>query len=130
MNFLKTITGKIVSGLVALAVIAAAISWWRMDPATHQMIWTGTGRILLWLGVILAWPWASFAIVTRVARLDSNAAGGVLVAAYSLLELLLLAWLFHWQIAGAAAWTFLVLGGLICGVYNLLICDWIAEKLV
>lgn len=130
MNFLKSITGRIVSGLVALAVIAAAISWWRMDEATHQMIWTGTGRILLWLGVMLAWPWASFALIARVAKTQSNTAGGLLVAVYSLLEVLLLAWLFHWHISGSAGWTFLVLGGLVCGVYNLLICDWIAEKLV
>lgn len=130
MNFLKSITGRIVSGLVALAVIAAAISWWRMDESTHQMIWSGTGRILLWLGVVLAWPWASFSIITRVGRTESNAAGGVLVAAYSLLEVLLLAWLFHWHIGGSAGWTFLILGGLVCGVYNLLTCDWIADKLL
>jgi hypothetical protein len=130
MDFLKTITGRIVSGLVALGVIVAAISWWRMDESTHQMLLSGIGRILLWLGVILAWPWASFAIVARIARIESNAAGAMLVATYSLLEMLLLAWLFHWQISGSAAWTFLILGGLVCGVYNLLICDWIAEKLV
>jgi len=130
MDFLKSITGKIVTGLVALGVIVAAISWWSMDQSTRQMILGGTGHILLWLGIVLAWPWASFAMIVRVAKLESNAAGGVLVAAYSLAETLLLAWLFHWQISGAAGWTFLILGGLVCGVYNLLICDLIAEKLV
>ena len=128
MEFLKSITGRIVSGMVALAVIAAAISWWQMDPETRQMLLTGTGHILAWFGVVLFWPWASFAIIARVARMESNLAGGILVGIYTLAEILLLAWLFHWHIPTATAWTFLAFGGLISGVYNLLVCDWIAEK--
>jgi hypothetical protein len=128
MEFLKSITGRIVSGMVALAVVAAGISWWQMDESTRQMLLTGTGRILSWFGVVLFWPWASFAIIGWVTRMESNLAGGVLVAIYTLAEILLLAWLFHWHIPTATAWTFLVFGGLVSGVYNLLVCDWIAEK--
>jgi len=54
----------------------------------------------------------------------------VLVGIYAIAETVLLAWLFHWKIVGSAGWTFLILGGLVAGVYNLLICDWIAEKVV
>ena len=128
MEFLKSITGRVVTGLVALGVIAAAISWWQMDESTRQMLVSGTGRILGWFGVVLAWPWASFALIWRVARAESNFAGGMLVAAYTVAEVVLLAWLFHWHLPNATAWTFLLLGGLVSGVYNLLVCDWIAEK--
>jgi hypothetical protein len=128
MEFLKSISGRIVTGLVALGVIAAAISWWQMDESTRQALVAGTGRILAWFGVMLAWPWVSFAIIARVAKLESNFAGGVMVAAYTLAEVVLLAWLFHWHLPNATAWTFLLLGGLVSGVYNILICDWIAEK--
>jgi hypothetical protein len=128
MDFLKSVTGKIVSGLVALGVVAAGISWWQMDPSTRQMLASGTGRILAWLGVVLVWPWASFAIISRVAKLESNFAGGVLIASYTLAETILLAWLFHWHVPSATAWTFMLLGCLVSAVYNLLICDWIAEK--
>ena len=130
MDFLKTVTGKVVSGLMALAVVVGAISWWQMDPSTRHMLVSGTGRILEWLGIMLVLPWALFAVIGRVAKLESNLAGGMLVAFLSLLETVLLAWLFGWQISGAAAWTFLILGGLVAGVYNLLACDWIAEKIV
>jgi FtsH-binding integral membrane protein len=128
MEFLKSISGRIVTGLVALGVVAAAISWWQMDESTRQTLVAGTGRILAWFGVMLAWPWVSFAIIARVARRESNLAGGVLVGAYTLAEVVLLAWLFHWHMPNATAWTFLVLGGLVSGVYNILVCDWIAEK--
>jgi hypothetical protein len=129
MDFLKSIAGKIVAGMVALAVVAGGISWWRMDPDTRQMLVNGLERIGLWIGVVVLLPWATFFLIGRIAKLESNLAGGVLVAIYAMAETTLLAWLFHWRISTATAWTFLVCGGLLAGVYNLLICDWIAEKL-
>jgi hypothetical protein len=128
MEFLKSVTGRIVSGMVGLAVVAAAISWWQMDPSTRQTLVSGTGRIVAWFGVVLCWPWVSFAVIAWVARMESNAAGAALVASYTLAEIILLAWLFHWHMPNATAWTFLLFGGLVSGVYNLLVCDWIAEK--
>jgi hypothetical protein len=99
-----------------------------MDPSTRQMLATGTGHILAWFGVVLFVPWAAFAVIGWVARMESNLAGGVLVAFITLTETALLAWLFQWHIATPTAWTFLLFGGLVSGVYNLLVCDWIAEK--
>ena len=129
MEFLKTITGKMVTGLVALAVIAAAVGWWQMEPATRQTIVSGTGKIVGWLLTVLILPWATFFISTKVAKYESNLAGAVLVLGYTVLEVVLLAWLFNWNISGAAGWTFLIVGGLVAAAYNLLTCDWIAEKL-
>ena len=128
MDFLKTAGGKIVGGAVALAVVAGGISWWQMDPASRDALLTGTGRVIAWLGVVLLLPWATFFMIGRVARVDSNAAGALLVFGYTLAEALLLAWLFGWSIHGAAAWTFAAAAVLVAGVYNLFTCDWIAEK--
>jgi FtsH-binding integral membrane protein len=128
MDFLKTMTGKVVSGLVGLAVIAAGISWWQMDPNTRQMLVSGTGKIISWLGIVLIVPWATFFVIGRVAKYDNNLAGAALVGAYTLIEALLLGWLFEWHVPGATAWTFFILGGLFAAVYNLFTCDWIAEK--
>jgi hypothetical protein len=128
MDFLKTVGGKIVSGVVALAVVAAAISWWRMDPQTRHMLLSGTGKIVGWFFLVLAVPWASFFVVGRVARVEHNAAGAALVAGYTAAEAALLAWLFDWSISGPTAWVFFLAATLLAGVYNLLTCDWIAEK--
>jgi hypothetical protein len=128
MDFLKTITGKVITGFLALAVIAGGISWWQMDPSTRHMLVSGTGRILAWLGIVLIVPWVSFFVIGKVAKLESNLAGGVLVAAYTVIEAVILAWLFGWHLPGATAWTFLVVGALFAGAYNLFTCDWIAEK--
>ncbi|MGH7215412.1 MAG: hypothetical protein ACREIT_11670 [Tepidisphaeraceae bacterium] len=128
MDFLKSVAGKVLTGVVVLGVVAAGISWWQMDEATRQALLSGSGKIIAWVGVVLFLPWAGFFLVGRVAKLESNAAGAALVVGLTLLELLLLAWLFDWSIAGATAWTFVVLGALFAAVYNLFTCDWIAEK--
>ena len=128
MDFLKTVGGKIVTGMVALAVIAAAISWWQMEPATRQMLLTGAGRIVSWFAVVLVLPWATFFLVGRVGQLDSNAAGAALVLCYTAAEAVLLAWLFEWSVRGAAPWAFFAAAALVAGAYNLFACDWIAEK--
>jgi hypothetical protein len=129
MDLLKSVTGKVVAGAVALAVVAAGISWWQMDEATRQMLLSGTGKIVSWLLVVLFVPWATFFLTTWVAKRESNAAGASLVASYTVLEAVLLAWLFDWNVPGVTAWTFLVVGALFAAVYNLLVCDWLAEKL-
>src|SRR5438105_2358648 len=128
MDFLKSVTGKIVSGLVALAVIATAISWWSADPSTRQMLLSGSGKIIGWFGIVLFLPWLTFFLIGMVARRESNLAGAVLVMSYTIPELILLAWLFGFKVPGVTAWVFLILGGLVAGVYNLFTCDWIAEK--
>jgi len=128
MDLLKTIAAKLITGFIVLAVIAAGISWWQMEPQTRHVLMSGTGRILAWLGIVLFLPWVSFFLIGRVAKMQSNLAGGLLVAAYTLVEVVVLAWLFDWNVPGATAWTFLIFAGLFAGVYNLFTCDWIAEK--
>jgi FtsH-binding integral membrane protein len=129
MDLLKSVTGKVVAGAVALAVVAAGISWWQMDEATRQMLLSGTGKIVSWLLIVLLVPWATFFLTTWVAKRESNAAGAGLVAGYTVLEALLLAKLFDWNVRTPTAWTFLIVGALFAAVYNLLVCDWLAEKL-
>src|SRR5271156_2079689 len=101
MDFLKTIGGKVVTGGMAIAGIAAAISWWEVDPATKHELLSGTGKIVGWFGIVLALPWASFFLIGRVAKLESNAAGGAFVALLTILEAVILAWLFNWAVNGA-----------------------------
>ena len=129
MDLLKSVTGKVVAGAVALAVVAAGISWWQMDDATRQMLLSGTGKIVSWLLVVLLVPWATFFLTSWVAKRESNAAGAALVASYTVLEAVLLAKLFDWNVRTPTAWTFLIVGALFAAVYNLLVCDWLAEKL-
>jgi hypothetical protein len=128
MDLLKGILGKIVTGIVALTVIAAGISWFQMTPQDRSAILQNAGRIAGWVGVVLALPWATFFIIRKAAEADSNLAGAILVFTYTAAEIVGLLWLFDWHVSGGISWIFLTLGGLLAAGYNLLICDWIAER--
>jgi FtsH-binding integral membrane protein len=128
MDFLKGVAGKVVTGLVALAVIATAVSWFQMDESSRATLLRGTGRVFGWLGIVLVVPWAGFFLIGHVARMDSNAAGAALVLAITVIEAAVLAWLFDWSVSGAVPWVFFATATLFAGVYNLFACDWIAEK--
>jgi len=127
MEFLKTMMGKVVTGLVALAVVVAGISFYEMDPATRTALFAGTGHLVAWTGIVLVLPWATFFVTGWIDRLESNLAGAALVAAYTVIEVLLLGKLFGWH-HDATGWTFFAVGTLLAAVYNVLTCDWLAEK--
>jgi hypothetical protein len=129
VDFLKTIGGKIAAAIAALAVVIGVISWLQMDAATRAAIMGGTGKITAWLGIIVLLPWATFFIIGAVAKLENNLAGGGLVTVYTIGEVVLLLWLFGWRGWGPAGWTFVGVGGLLAAVYNVFVCDWIAERL-
>lgn len=128
MDFLKSVAGKLVTGAVILAVFAAGLAWYQMDPSARDAITGGAVRIVGWLLIVLAVPWALFAVISWVAKKDSNTASGIFVLALTVVEAVVLAWMFQFGIAGGGGWTFFAVGVVLAGVYNLLACDWIAER--
>jgi prepilin signal peptidase PulO-like enzyme (type II secretory pathway) len=126
-DFLKSLGGKIATGAISLAVVSAGLAWWQTEPATRDHILSVSGRLLGWFVLVLILPWASFAAVGWVSRQQSNAAGAALVMVITVAEAAVLAWMFSWSIAGATEWVLYTAAVLVCGVYNLFICDWIAE---
>ena len=135
MDFLKSVGGRVVGGVVTLMVIIGAITWFRASDASKDALLSGagsaamaTGKVLGWLAVVAILPWALFFVIGRVARLNSNAAGAAFVVLLTAGEATLLAWMFDWAVRGATGWVFFGAATLIAGVYNLFACDWIAEK--
>jgi hypothetical protein len=129
MDFLKSIGGKFATGLVVLAVFACGLAWYQATPETRAGLVGGTMKIIGWTIAVLAVPWAAFLVVGWIEKFKSNAVSGFFVAAITLLEGLLLLWLFDFSLQGATSWTLAGAGVLIAGVYNLFACDWIAEKI-
>jgi len=128
VDFLKSVGGKVAAGLVGLAVIAGGISWYELDPATRHAIVTDVFRLISWTGIVAVLPWVTFFVISQVAKMKSNAAGAALVFGYTAIEALLLAWLFTWSIKGPTAIGLYSAAVLVAAAYNLLTCDWIAER--
>lgn len=127
MPFIKSLTQWIIGGVTVLAVVAAGVAYFDLPVAERSALWHHVGRVIVWAGLVLVLPWATFFITTAAARRESNAAGAMLVAGYSLLDAFLL-----WLLVGTPGGVFLILasifGLLVALTYNLLTCDWIAER--
>ena len=130
MDFLKGIGGKVVGGVVILGVVVAGIAFYQAGPEGRAAFFDASGKIMGWLLIVVLAPWALFWLVVKVARRETNASAAALVAAITAAELLGLWWMFNFGIGGPITITFFVVGALLAAVYNLLVCDWIADKLV
>ncbi len=111
-----------------MAVVGAGLAWYETDPATKHSILTLSGHIIGWCLLMLILPWASFPLIGWVSKMDSNPAGAVLVLVLTIVDALVLAWMFAWSLHGATEWVLYIAAVLIAGVYNLFTCDWIAER--
>lgn len=80
--------------------------------------------------VALLMPWVLFWLIGFVARKDSNAASAILVLTLTISEAIMLGVLFGFTNHSATGWMMFGASVLLAGVYNLLACDWIAEKVV
>jgi hypothetical protein len=86
------------------------------------------GKVIGWLMLVGVLPWATYFMSTYAARFRHNAAGAALVAFYTAIDSVLLAWMFDWSMRGATGWIFYSAAVLTALLYNVLICDWIAER--
>lgn len=129
MELVKKIATIVLSGAVILGVVVGAISWFQMPPEERSAIWSVIFRALAWIGIILVLPWTTFFLTTWVAKRDSNLAGAILVGGYTLAGLGVLLWLFDFSIQGTVMLVLTILGLLVALTYNVLVCDWIAEKI-
>jgi hypothetical protein len=128
VEWFKTIIGKVVTAGLVLGVAVAVIGWWQMDPANRQAAWDNVTRLGAWGLLVLFIPWALFWLIGWVAAAESNAKGALLVGCITLAEMGWLGFMFGFANYTAINWTFFVAAGLVAAVYNLLVCDWIAER--
>jgi hypothetical protein len=120
--------GKVLSAVLAVAVVLVVIWYWRLTPEARDAMW-GTARgALIWLGFVVALPWATFFVPIRVVRMDSNRASGLMIAGY----LVVCIALSIYQMGGLpeAAWelVLVVVGWLVALTYTYAACEFIARK--
>lgn len=127
--------GRIIGSLVASALLGGGFLAWQAGPQGRSEILAsiGTGfhftaKVIGWFLLVGVLPWATYFMSTWVAHFRRNAAGAALVAGYTAVETGLLYWMFDGAVQSATAWVFFIAAVLIALLYNVLICDWIAER--
>lgn len=119
----------IAGGFIGLGVIAGGITWFQMTPAERSEMMGSVLRILGWLGIVLVLPWATYFLTLLAAKRDNNRMAVMLILAYTAIEALVLFYLLGFHPGTSTAWVFVAVGILFAAGYNLLSCDFIADRL-
>lgn len=124
----KYVGGKVVSALCVIAS-AAAIFYFYKHPEVAANIWAVIKYSLAWIGFAAVLPWASYAVLPKVLKLESNAMSVLLLGVLLALDVVMALWLCGWHVGGALAWAVLFLGFIAAGVYNFVICESLARQI-
>jgi len=124
----KFVGGKILTAILVVASAASLIWFWK-HPEALRALWATLKGVLAWMGFVVVLPWATFFIPARVVKLESNGAAAAMLIGYVLADALVAFWLGGWGFSGTLTWVVVLLGFLSAGIYNFLVCDFLAEHL-
>ncbi len=123
----KFVGGKVLTAILIVATGASLIWFWK-HPEVLRALWENLKSVLAWLGFVIVLPWATFFVPAKVVKTESNGAAAAMLIGYLLVDALVAFWLAGWSIDGTLTWVVVLLGFLTAGVYNFLVCDFVAEK--
>lgn len=123
----KYVGGKVLTAILVVACALVVIWYWRLDPADRESLWSTVSGVLIWLGFVAVLPWALFFVPAMVVKAESNAVSALALLGYLALDIgmaffLSGRWGSNWQAA------LMCVGFLAAGVYNFLVCDFLAER--
>ncbi len=123
----KYVGGRVFTVVLILAGGALVLWYWRLPDEARSALWTTIGHGALWLAIAAALPWSVFWLVPAVVRVESNVVSALFVLALWLVDIGVGLWFAGGSFPNAWAWGVAVLGFLCAGVYNLLVCDFLAR---
>ncbi len=122
------IGGKVITAILVVSGGLAGIYFWN-NPDDLVSIWNAVKWAAVWIGIVLVLPWATFFVTPWVVSRDSNAAAALMLAGYSLVDVLVAVYLMGGVSGhGTLAWAVVLLGFLSAGVYNFKVCEYQAER--
>ena len=123
----KHVAGKVMTALLVIGCLGAGIYFWR-HPEDLRAIWDVVKLALVWTGLVLVLPWATFFIPRWVVAQDSNAAATLMLVGYFLVDVAFGLYLAGVRGHGTLAWGVMLVGFLAAGVYNFLACEYQASR--
>ena len=123
----KFVGGKVLTAILIVATGASLIWFWK-HPEVLRALWENLKGVLAWLGFAIVLPWATFFVPAKVVKLESNGLAVAMLIGYLSADVLVAFWLSEWSVSGTLTWVVLLLGFLTAGVYNFLVCDFVAER--
>ncbi len=129
-----TAIGEYVGSKVVTAILVVsgggAMIWFWNHPEDLQAIWQTIKYVLVWMGIVLVLPWATFFLTTWALAKDSNVAIAIMLLGYAMIDVIV-AFCLIGRVGGLGfmTWMVLLLGFLSSAVYNFKVCEYHANRL-
>jgi len=121
--------GKVITAILVVSGAGAVIWFWR-HPEHLETIWATIKYVLVWLGLVLVLPWATFFVTPWVVSKESNLAAYLMLGSYTLADAIVAFCLLGGVRGhGSFTWVVLFVGFLAAGVYNVMVCEYQASRL-
>lgn len=121
--------GEKTLGWILLAVIVLlAGGVVMMDPQTRSAILAGIWHTLVWIVITAALPWSGRLFMTRILAVGSNWAGLAVMAAFTLINLIVGLVLLGGLPGGGWGWLAALAALAVAGTYNYLVSEYLAEQ--
>jgi len=123
------IGAKVVTAILVVSGAGATIWFWN-HPEQLAVIWQTIKYAVVWIGIVLVLPWATFFVTTWVVAKDSNAAAALMLLGYTSVDAIV-AFCLIGSVTGMKflTWMVLFLGFLSAAVYNFKVCEYQADRL-
>ncbi len=120
---------KVVTAILIVSGAGALIWFWR-HPEDLRTIWLTIKYVLVWLGVVLVLPWATFFVTPWVLSKESNLTAALMLFGYVFVDVVVAVFLMG-GVRGhnTLTWMVVLLGFLSAGVYNFKVCEFQADRL-
>jgi FtsH-binding integral membrane protein len=127
-GILGRVAEKVLSLIGLALVVLCGVALYRMEPQTRQAIWEGIWRTVVWVVIATALPWVTRFFVSRILEVGSNWAGVILLAAFTLVDLLAGLILMKGWPSGGWGWTAALTALAVAGLYNYLVTEYLAQQ--
>jgi hypothetical protein len=124
----KYIGGKVLTIVVVFACACAGY-WFYQHPEQLENLWGVIKYVFAWLAFAAVLPWAMFLVTRWVVSLESNTAAGLMLAGYVLADVVAALLLAGSGGHGILTWVVLIAGFLAAGIYNFVVCEYVATRL-
>ena len=124
----KTVGGKLLSAVLAVASILVVVWYWRLAPEARAELWGMARGALIWGGFVVVLPWALFFVPARVVRAESNALAALVLLGYLGLDIAFALYLTGGRTGGHWQMGVMLLGFLVAAVYNFAVCEFLAQR--
>lgn len=120
--------GKVLTAALVVTTALVVIWYWRLPLESRDALWATARAALIWIGFVAILPWALFFVPPMVVRAESNVISALALLGFLAADVGFALYLTGGRFGGAWQSGIMLVGFLTAGVYNFVVCEFLAAR--